>query len=133
MTAQLSWKRALEDSSPVMVNGSSDPAAELDLFHEDQPKELKEEEPAAACSQQKELSDTKEKEEEKEEGSPKTLEEEKQKPAALDDFYNSFASVDLYSSLSKPQESTVGVINILKSLTLIEVTVKPTLLNTLNS
>ncbi|XP_037554025.1 epidermal growth factor receptor substrate 15 [Nematolebias whitei] len=108
VTAQLSWKRALEDSSPVMVNGSSDPAAELDLFHEDQPKELKEEAPAAACSQQKELSDTKEKEEEKEEGSPKTLEEEKQKPSALDDFYKSFVSADLYNSLSKPQESTVG-------------------------
>lgn len=125
MTAQLSWKRALEDSSPVMVNGSSDPAAELDLFHEDQPQELKEEAPAAACSQQKELSHTKEREEEKEEGSPKTLEEEKQKPSsALDDFYKSFVSADLYNSLSKPQESTVGVIHILKSLTVIEVTVK---------
>lgn len=107
MTAQLSWKRALEDSSPVMVNGSSDPAAELELFHEDQPQELKEEAPAAACSQQKELSDTKE--EEKEDGSPKTLEEEKQKTSALDDFYKSFVSADLYNSLSKPQESTVGV------------------------
>ncbi|XP_017262830.1 epidermal growth factor receptor substrate 15 isoform X2 [Kryptolebias marmoratus] len=111
VTAQLSWKRALEDSSPVMVNGSSGPAAELDLFHEDRPKELKEgETAAAACSQQKEHSDTKEKEgeEEKEEESPKTVEEEKQKPDALDDLYNSFASVDLYNSLSKPQEITVG-------------------------
>eukprot|EP00064_Thunnus_orientalis_P014471 superscaffoldBa00002512_g14516 len=58
VTAQLSWKRALEDSSPVMVNGSAGPTAELhqgdlfqqDLFKEDQPKELKEEEPAAEHS-----------------------------------------------------------------------------------
>lgn len=122
MTAQLSWKRALEDSSPVMVNGSSEPAAELDLFNEDQQKELKVDEPVAACSQQKEHSDTKEKEgkEVKEEESLKTLEEEKQKPVAFEDLYNSFTSADLYNCLSKPQESSVGVINILKkSITLL--------------
>lgn len=114
MTAQLSWKRALEDGSPVMVNGSSGPAAEPDLFNEDQHKELKEDEAATACSQQKEHSDTKEKEgkDVKEEESLKTLEEEKQKPDAFDDLY-SFTSADLYNCLSKTQESSVGVINIL--------------------
>uniref|UniRef100_A0A8C6Q200 Epidermal growth factor receptor pathway substrate 15 n=1 Tax=Nothobranchius furzeri TaxID=105023 RepID=A0A8C6Q200_NOTFU len=92
VTAQLSWKRALEDSSPVMVNGSPGSTAEPDLFHEDQPKKLKEEEPAAACSQQKKHSDKKEKEgeEKKEEENPKTVEEEKLKPDALDHLYNSF-------------------------------------------
>ncbi|KAI3368775.1 hypothetical protein L3Q82_025762, partial [Scortum barcoo] len=124
VTAQLSWKRALEDSSPVMVNGSAGPTAELhqgdlfqqDLFQEDKPKELKEEEPAAVCSQQKEHSDQKEKEgvndreeeEEKEEESP---EEEKQKPDPLDDLYTSLASSEMYNNVSiltKPQESTVG-------------------------
>uniref|UniRef100_A0A4W6G243 Epidermal growth factor receptor pathway substrate 15 n=1 Tax=Lates calcarifer TaxID=8187 RepID=A0A4W6G243_LATCA len=90
VTAQLSWKRALEDSSPVMVNGSAGPIAELhqgdpfqqDLFQDDQPKELKEEEPAAVCNLQKEHSDQNEKgeEEEKEDESPNTQEEEKPKP-----------------------------------------------------
>ncbi|XP_015826824.3 epidermal growth factor receptor substrate 15 isoform X2 [Nothobranchius furzeri] len=110
VTAQLSWKRALEDSSPVMVNGSPGSTAEPDLFHEDQPKKLKEEEPAAACSQQKKHSDKKEKEgeEKKEEENPKTVEEEKLKPDALDHLYNSFASCDLYNCLSKPQEGAVG-------------------------
>ncbi|XP_008297675.1 epidermal growth factor receptor substrate 15 [Stegastes partitus] len=128
VTAQLSWKRALEDNSPVMVNGSAGPTAELhqgdpfqqDLFQEDQPKELKEEEAAAVCSlQQKEHSDQKEQEgatekeeeeEEKEDESPKTPEEEKVKPDALDDLYTSLASSDLYNSLStlgKPWENAV--------------------------
>ncbi|XP_042336881.1 LOW QUALITY PROTEIN: epidermal growth factor receptor substrate 15 [Plectropomus leopardus] len=123
VTAQLSWKRALEDSSPVMVNGSAGPTAELhqgdpfhqDLFQEDQPKELREEEPTAVCNQQKEHSDQKEKEgvnereeeEEKEEESPKTPEEEKLKHDPLDDLYTSLASSDMYNNLSvlsKPQE-----------------------------
>ncbi|XP_071343892.1 epidermal growth factor receptor substrate 15 isoform X2 [Trachinotus anak] len=125
VTAQLSWKRALEDSSPVMVNGSSGPAAELhqadpfqqDLFQEDQPKELKVEEPAAACNLQKEHSDQKEKgvnekeeEEEKEDESPSTQEEEKPKPDALDDLYTSLASSDMYNSLAtvaKARDNTV--------------------------
>ncbi|XP_045904779.1 epidermal growth factor receptor substrate 15-like 1 isoform X3 [Micropterus dolomieu] len=126
VTAQLSWKRALEDSSPVMVNGSAGPTAELhqgdpfqlDLFQEDQPKELKEEEPISVCNQQKEHSDQKEKEgvnetqeeEEKEEESPNTPEEEKLKPDPLDDLYTSLASSDIYNSVStlaKPLENTV--------------------------
>nr|XP_033477606.1 epidermal growth factor receptor substrate 15 isoform X2 [Epinephelus lanceolatus] len=123
VTAQLSWKRALEDSSPVMVNGSTGPAElhqgdpfQQDLFQEDQPKELKDEEPAAVCNQQKEHSDQKEKEavnkqeeeEEKEEESPKTPEEEKLKLDPLDDLYNSLASSEMYNNLAtlmKPQEN----------------------------
>ncbi|XP_059196525.1 epidermal growth factor receptor substrate 15 isoform X2 [Centropristis striata] len=129
VTAQLSWKRALEDSSPVMVNGSAGPAAELhqgdlfqqdlfqqdlfqqDHFQEDQPKELKEEEPAAVCNQQKEHSDQKEKEvnereeeEEKEEESP---EEENLKHDALDDLYTSLASSEIFNNRPKPQENMV--------------------------
>ncbi|KAM7409929.1 hypothetical protein PAMA_001422 [Pampus argenteus] len=126
VTAQLSWKRALEDSSPVMVNGSAGPTAELhhgdlfqqDLFQEDQPKELREEEPAAVCSLQKEHSDQKEKEgmnerkeeEEKKEESPKTPEEEKLQHDALDDLYTSLASSEKYSNIStlvKPLENTI--------------------------
>ncbi|GLD62271.1 epidermal growth factor receptor substrate 15, partial [Lates japonicus] len=120
VTAQLSWKRALEDSSPVMVNGSAGPTAELhqgdpfqqDLFQDDQPKELKEEEPAAVCNLQKEHSDQNEKgeEEEKEDESPNTQEEEKPKPDALDDLYTSLASSDMYNSLStlsKQRDNTV--------------------------
>ncbi|XP_015255503.1 PREDICTED: epidermal growth factor receptor substrate 15 isoform X2 [Cyprinodon variegatus] len=105
VTAQLSWKRALEDSSPVMVNGSAGSTAELDLFNEDLPKELKEVEPAAVTSQQKEHSDEKEREEvneterEKEEQSTKAP-EEKSKPDALDDLFSGLASTDMYSSLS---------------------------------
>ncbi|XP_063747165.1 epidermal growth factor receptor substrate 15 isoform X1 [Eleginops maclovinus] len=116
VTAQLSWKRALEDSSPVMVNGSGGPTAELhqgDLFQDDQPKELKEEEPAAIFFEPNELSDQNEKEvneEEKEEESPKTSEEEKIKRDALDDLYTSFASSELIynnlSTLAKPRENT---------------------------
>ncbi|XP_029285070.1 epidermal growth factor receptor substrate 15 [Cottoperca gobio] len=121
VTAQLSWKRALEDRSPVMVNGSAGPTAELhqgdlfqqDLFQEDQPKELKEEEPAAVYFQPKEHSDQNEKEgeeeEEKEEESPKTSEEEKFKHDAFDDLYTSLASSELMynnlSTLSKPLEN----------------------------
>ncbi len=132
VTAQLSWKRALEDSSPVMVNGSAGSAAELhqggdpfqqDLFQDDQPKELKDEEPATICNEQKEHSDQKEKEgvtekdeeEEKEEDSSKTSEEEKMKPDALDDLYTSLASSELLnnvSALTKPQENTVRVRNL---------------------
>ncbi|XP_069378163.1 epidermal growth factor receptor substrate 15 isoform X2 [Paralichthys olivaceus] len=128
VTAQLSWKRALEDSSPVMVNGAAGTAAELhqgdpfqqDLFQEDQPKELKLEEPAAVCSIQKEHSDQKEKganeneeEEEmqdKEDESPNTPDEEKPRSDALDDLYSSLASSDMYNSLStftKPRDNTV--------------------------
>ncbi|KAM3875865.1 epidermal growth factor receptor substrate 15 [Diretmus argenteus] len=116
-TAQLSWKRALEDSSPVMVNGSVEPTVELhqgdlfqqDLFQEDYPKELKEEQPATVCylhteeseQEQKEgVDETEEDEEEKEEERPKTPEEEKLKPDALDNLYTSLASSDIYSSLS---------------------------------
>ncbi|KAA8589642.1 hypothetical protein FQN60_013007 [Etheostoma spectabile] len=128
VTAQLSWKRALEDSSPVMVNGSAGPTAELhqgdtfqqDLFQEDQPKELKEEEPAALCYQQKEQkehSDQKEKEgmnkreeeEEEEEESLKTAEEEKLKRDALDDLYTSLASSEMYNSRLKPLENMTMV------------------------
>uniref|UniRef100_A0A8C9YFJ6 Epidermal growth factor receptor pathway substrate 15 n=1 Tax=Sander lucioperca TaxID=283035 RepID=A0A8C9YFJ6_SANLU len=128
VTAQLSWKRALEDSSPVMVNGSAGPTAELhqgdtfqqDLFQEDQPKELKEEEPAALCYQQNEHSDQKEKEgmnereeeEEKEEESLKTAEEEKLKrdtsPPSLPemDFFHS----DPFTDREFPQTSvTIAV------------------------
>uniref|UniRef100_A0A665U6P6 Epidermal growth factor receptor pathway substrate 15 n=1 Tax=Echeneis naucrates TaxID=173247 RepID=A0A665U6P6_ECHNA len=108
VTAQLSWKRALEDSSPVMVNGSG-PTAELyqtdpfqqDHFQEDHPKELKVEEPSDVCNLQKEHSDEKEKgmnEKEEEEGkdqeSPKTVEEEKPKPDALDDLYTTCSVQD---------------------------------------
>lgn len=115
-----------------MVNGSAGPTAELhqgdpfkqDLFQEDQPKELKEEEPAAVCNQQKEHSDQKEnegvndreEEEEKEEESP---EEEKLKPDPLDDLYTSLASSEMYnnvSTLTKPQENAIRVINTLALL-----------------
>lgn len=135
VTAQLSWKRALEDSSPVMVNGSAGLTGDLqqgdsfhqDLFQEDPPKELKVEEPAGVCSQQNEHSDEKEKEEaedkegeeEKRDESPKTPEDEKQKPDALDDLYTSLANSDLYNNLailSKPRENTVKVTNTLASV-----------------
>lgn len=131
MTAQLSWKRALEDSSPVMVNGSAGSTTEphhgdlfqQDLYQEEQPKELKEEGPAVVSNLQKENADQKEKEgvnereeeEEKEEERPKTPEE--LKPDALDDLYTSLASSEKYSNISniskvaKPPENTVMVIN----------------------
>lgn len=112
-----------------MVNGSAGPTAELhhgdlfqgDLFQEDQPKELKVEEPADVFSQQKEHSDPEEKggvnekeeEDEKEEESPKAGEDEKLKRDALDDLYSSLASADMYSlsTLAKPWESNVRVKN----------------------
>ncbi|XP_034035594.1 epidermal growth factor receptor substrate 15 isoform X2 [Thalassophryne amazonica] len=122
VTAQLSWKRALEDSSPVMVNGSLVPTPELqqgdlfqqDLFQQEHPKELKEEEPAAFCSLQIEHLNQREKGmnngDEEEEESPKTPEEEKSKPSALEDLYSSLASCDIYNSLptlTKPQNIVI--------------------------
>ncbi|XP_026014052.1 epidermal growth factor receptor substrate 15 isoform X2 [Astatotilapia calliptera] len=109
VTAQLSWKRALEDSSPVMVNGSAGPAAELhhgdlfqrDLFQEDL-KELRVEE--HSDSEERGGVNEKEKEEEKDEESPKAGEDEKQKHDALDDLYTDMYSL---SSLAKPWESNV--------------------------
>lgn len=119
MAAQLSWKRALEDGSPVMVNGSAGPTAELhqgdpfqqDLFQEEPPKELKEQEPAAAGAQLKEPAARVEDEEDEDEERPKTPEEEQLKPDALDDLYTSLASsADIYNSLSftKPLQITVS-------------------------
>ncbi|XP_068175108.1 epidermal growth factor receptor substrate 15 isoform X2 [Antennarius striatus] len=116
VTAQLSWKRALEDSSPVLVNGSTGFTADLfqqDLFHEDQPKELKEEESPAVCNEQKEHSEQKEKEgvserQKEEEKGDETSEEENLKPDALDDLYTSLASSEMYNSvttLPKTQEN----------------------------
>uniref|UniRef100_A0A3P9M9R1 Epidermal growth factor receptor pathway substrate 15 n=1 Tax=Oryzias latipes TaxID=8090 RepID=A0A3P9M9R1_ORYLA len=113
VTAQLSWKRALEDSSPVMVNGAGG-HHDSSPNREDGPKELKVEEPPAACRQQEESLDEKQKskETEGEEGkggeSPKPLQEEGAKLDALDDLFACFASSDLYNSLSKNQEATVG-------------------------
>uniref|UniRef100_A0A3Q4BWY2 Uncharacterized protein n=1 Tax=Mola mola TaxID=94237 RepID=A0A3Q4BWY2_MOLML len=116
VTAQLSWKRALEDSSPVMVNGSAGPTSELhqedpfqeDLYQEDQFTELKEE-PAVVSSEHKELPDQKEKgvyerqeEEEREDESSKTPEEQQIKPDALDDLYTSLASSEMYNNVSAP-------------------------------
>ncbi|XP_065811973.1 epidermal growth factor receptor substrate 15 isoform X3 [Labrus bergylta] len=121
VTAQLSWKRALEDSSPVMMNGSAGPSADLhrmdpfqqDLFEEDEPKKLKAEDPANLWIQQTEPSQQKEKEEEKErdeedekeDKSPKTPEEDKQKPDPLDDLYTSLASSELCNNVSPPTKS----------------------------
>lgn len=117
-----------------MVNGSSGSAAELhqvdpfqqDLFQEDQPTELRVEEPSDVASLQKEHSDQKDKEvnekeeeEEKEAESPNSSEEEKPKPDALDDLYTSLASSDMYNSLAtlaKAQDNTVKVINTLSSI-----------------
>ncbi|XP_047230794.1 epidermal growth factor receptor substrate 15 isoform X4 [Girardinichthys multiradiatus] len=116
VTAQLSWKRALEDSSPVMVNGSADSTAELDLFNDDLPMELKDDEPAVFSNQQKEHSDEKEREgvnekEGEKEQSTKAPEEDKSKPDALDDLFSRLASTDMYSSLSnisKTRDNPVG-------------------------
>ncbi|MED6288067.1 hypothetical protein CHARACLAT_022737 [Characodon lateralis] len=116
VTAQLSWKRALEDSSPVMVNGSADSTAELDLFNDDLPMELKDDEPAVFSNQQKEYSDEKEREgvnekEGEKEQSTKAPEEDKSKPDALDDLFSRLASTDMYSSLSnisKTRDNPVG-------------------------
>lgn len=127
MTAQLSWKRALEDSSPVMVNGTAGLTTELlqvdlfqqDLFQDDHPKELIQEQPAAVCNLQKEQSDQKdkgmnEKEGEEEQDESPNVEEEKLKPDALDDLYTSLASSDIYNSVpsfTKPRENAVRVMN----------------------
>ncbi|MEQ2172764.1 hypothetical protein GOODEAATRI_024702, partial [Goodea atripinnis] len=125
VTAQLSWKRALEDNSPVMVNGSADSTAELDLFNDDLPMELKDDEPAVFSNQQKEHSDEKEREgvnekEGEKELSTKAPEDDKSKPDALDDLFSRLASTDMYSSLSnisKTRDNPVGVINTLKFVT----------------
>ncbi|KAM9796191.1 epidermal growth factor receptor substrate 15 isoform X4 [Syngnathus typhle] len=125
MAAQLTWKRALEDDSPVMVNGSAGPTPELprrdlfqqDLSQEDQPKEQMEEEPSAASYSPKELSEQtekgvkEEKEDEKEQESPETPEEEKAKPDPLDHLYTSLAASEKYTNLptlAKPQEKTLN-------------------------
>ncbi|KAK7889778.1 hypothetical protein WMY93_025338 [Mugilogobius chulae] len=116
VTAQLSWKRALEDSSPVpvLVNGAG-PTADMhqadpfqqDLLEDDQPNDLKLETPAVNLNiqaDQTEVSETTD-EESKEESSP---EEEKSKPDALDDLYTSLATSDIYntfSSLAKPWDA----------------------------
>ncbi|XP_072295555.1 epidermal growth factor receptor substrate 15 isoform X2 [Eucyclogobius newberryi] len=116
VTAQLSWKRALEDSSPVpvLVNGAG-PTADMhqadpfqqDLLEDDPPKDLKVEAPVVNSKIQTDQTEASElaKEENKEESSP---EEEKSKPDALDFLYTSLASTDLYnsfSSLAKPWET----------------------------
>lgn len=141
VTAQLSWKRALEDSSPVMVNGTAGLSAELhqgdlfqqDPFQDDQPKELREDEAAAAIfTEPNEHPDQKEKEddgqqdvveeeeveEEKVTEGSKTAEEPKPKPDALADLFSSLASTDIYNSVSvfgKPQENVEKVRNRLRS------------------
>lgn len=124
VTAQLSWKRALEDNSPVMVNGSTGYTAEphesdpfqQDLFVDDQPKDLREEETGPVCGLQNEQNERKvnedEDEVEKEEKILNTVDEEKPKPDALDDLYTCLASSDLYNSLStleKRRENTLKV------------------------
>lgn len=128
VTAQLSWKRALEDSSPVMVNGSNGSSGDhqgdlfqQDLFQEDKPRELREEESAAVATELMEnptdtenvVNETQE-EEEKEEESSESSEEQKPKPDALDDLYTSLASSELYNNLSglpKQQENNTKVEN----------------------
>lgn len=131
MTAQLSWKRALEDSSPVMVNGTAALNAELhqgdlfqqDPFQDDQPKELREDEAAAGIfTEPKEHPDQKEKDDDKqqevvveeEEAAEGSKTAEEPKPDALDDLFSSLASSDIYNSVSvfgKPQENVEKVRN----------------------
>lgn len=112
-----------------MVNGSTGSTADhhqgdpfqQDLFQEEKPKELEEEEPVVLCSDLKQHSDPTEKrmneqqeEEEKQEESSKTPEEEKPKPDALDALYTSLASSEMYNNVSvliKTQENIVKVIN----------------------
>ncbi|XP_077462760.1 epidermal growth factor receptor substrate 15 isoform X1 [Stigmatopora argus] len=117
MAAQLSWKRALEDDSPVMVNGSAGPTPELhrrDLQEDDQPNELKVEEPALFSTTQEELLEQTVKgvneEKVEQEDRPETPEEEKPKPDALDDLYTSLASSEIHANVSttfiKQQEQT---------------------------
>ena len=136
VTAQLSWKRALEDNSPILVNGSAGPTAELhhgDLFLvEDHPfYELKEDEDEEEEDEEEEVSPARshpmkehceeprkmEEEEKADEGNektegerPPTPEEKKAKQDALDDLYSSLASGDLYNSLgtiSKAQDNNI--------------------------
>lgn len=129
VSAQLSWKRALEDSSPVMVNGSSGSSGDhrqgdpfqQDLFQEDKPRELREDGAAAVSNdllenptQTENVVNESQEEEEKEEESSETSEEQKPKPDALDDLYTSLASSDLYNDVSVPpklQENNIKVRN----------------------
>lgn len=133
VTAQLSWKRALEDSSPVMVNGSSGSSGDhhqgepfqQDLFQEDKPRELKEEGLAAVSNelpenptQTENVVNESQEEEEKEEESSETSEEQKPKPDALDDLYTSLTSSEMYNNVSvlpKLQENNIKVQNDLLS------------------
>lgn len=132
VTAQLSWKRALEDSSPVMVNGSSGSSGDhhqgdpfqQDLFQEDKPRELKEDGFAAVSNElpenptQTENVVNESQEEEEEEESSETSEEQKPKPDALDDLYTSLTSSEMYNSvtvLPKLQENNFKVQNDLLS------------------
>ncbi|XP_029684569.1 epidermal growth factor receptor substrate 15 isoform X2 [Takifugu rubripes] len=125
VTAQLSWKRALEDSSPVMVNGSSGSSGDhhqgdpfqQDLFQEDKPRELKEDGLAAVSNelpenptQTENVVNESQEEEEKEEDSSETSEEQKPKPDALDDLYTSLTSSEMYNNVSvlpKLQENNI--------------------------
>lgn len=127
VTAQLSWKRALEDSSPVMVNGSSGSSGDhhqgdpfqQDLFQEDKPRELRADESAAASNelmedpaQMENVVNEGQEEEEKEEESSESSEEQKPKPDALDDLYTSLASSERYNNVSglpKMQENITKV------------------------
>lgn len=128
VTAQLSWKRALEDSSPVMVNGSSGSAGDhhqgdpfqQDLFQDDKPRELMDESAAVSNDLTENPTHTEnvvnesQEEEEKEEESSESSEEQKPKPDALDDLYTSLASSNLYNSVSglpKLQENNTKVQN----------------------
>lgn len=107
VTAQLSWKRALEDSSPVpvLVNGAG-PTAEMhqadpfqkDLLEDDQPKELKEEEPVVNFNLQSEQAEVNERAEDEEKESKSS--EEKNKRDALADLYTSLASSAIYNNFS---------------------------------
>lgn len=124
--AQLSWKRALEDSSPVMVNGSSGSSGDhqqdpfqQDLFQDDKPIELREDDSAAVSNELTEnptytenVVNESQEEEEQDEESSESSEEQKPRPDALDDLYTSLASSELYnnvSCLSKLQESNTEV------------------------
>lgn len=115
VTAQLSWKRALEDSSPVMVNGSSGSSGDphqgdpfqQDLFQADKPRELRDDESAAVSNELMEnpthtenVVNESQEEEEKEEESSESSEEQKPKPDALDDLYTNLASSELYNNVS---------------------------------
>lgn len=130
VTAQLSWKRALEDSSPVMVNGSSGSSGDhhhqgdpfqQDLFQDDKPRELREDESAAVSNELTEnptrtenVVNESQEGEEKEEDSLESSEEQKPKSDALDDLYTSIASSDLYNNVSglpKLQENNTKVQN----------------------